>query len=112
MRKIQQYVLPFGLMAFVFAVALTRCTGPAMPHYVALTWNPPAARAGVTLAGYNIYRRTAESNSLVKIAEKVTGPPYEDRLVSSGRKYVYVVTSVDATGRESGFSAPAYAEIP
>ena len=113
MRKFQRYVIPCGLTALVLAVALImRCTGPAKPHSVTLTWNPPPARAGVTIAGYNIYRRTAESKSFVKIAEKVAGPPYEDRLVGSGQKYVYIVTSVDTAGRESRFSAPATAEIP
>lgn len=98
-------------MLFTVALIVLRPDPPKL-HSVTLTWNPPPARAGLTLAGYNVYRRTAESNSFVRIAEKVSGPPYEDRLVGTGRNYVYVVTSVDTSGRESGFSAPATAEIP
>ena len=45
-------------------------------------------------------------------AEREFGPPYEDRLVNSGRTYVYVVTAVDHTGRESRFSKEVSAEIP
>jgi hypothetical protein len=63
------------------------------------------------LIGYNVYRRTAEG-VFVRIAEEVSGPPYEDRLVSSGRWYVYVMTSVDKVGRESRFLAEVKAEIP
>jgi fibronectin type 3 domain-containing protein len=111
MRRAWWYVL-LSVAALLLILAMVwRGHSQATPHSVTLTWNPPAARTGVTLAGYNVYRRTDES-PFVKIAEKVPGPSYEDQLVGSGRKYVYVVTSVDTTGRESRYSAPASAEIP
>jgi fibronectin type 3 domain-containing protein len=48
----------------------------------------------------------------VKLASRVPGPPYEDRLVVSGRTYFYVVTAVDQTGRESVYSGKARATVP
>ena len=81
-------------------------------HTVTLTWNAPKLRSGVVLAGYNVYRRTADGGPFVVIAEKVAGPPYEDRMVSSGRQYIYVLTTVDQMGRESRFSSEAFAKIP
>jgi fibronectin type 3 domain-containing protein len=111
MRKVWWYVL-LGAFVLVPTVTLLVRDAEVKPHRVALTWQPPAARSGVTLAGYNVYRRTVESRSFVMIAEKVRGQSYEDRLVTSGRKYVYVVTSVDTEGRESMCSMDTTAEIP
>ena len=104
-----------GVLALLFAVirviGFLRHSGPA-PHGVTLTWNAPMPRRGVTIVGYNVYRRTSEGGSFVKIAENVSGPPYEDHLITTRRKYVYVVTAVDQAGRESRFSAEITAEIP
>jgi fibronectin type 3 domain-containing protein len=111
MKKVWWYAL-LGIFALLFTVSVLLRHHRVEPHSVTLTWHAPAPRSGVTLVGYNVYRRTAESELFIKIAEKIQGPPYEDRLVSSGRKYVYVVTSVDKLGRESRFSAEAAAEIP
>src|SRR5512147_812098 len=79
------------------------------PHSVTLTWNPPRPAAGIRIVGYNVYRRSSDGAEFVKIATGVPGSPYEDRRVSSGRTYFYVVTSVDQKGQESRFSAPAQA---
>jgi fibronectin type 3 domain-containing protein len=59
-----------------------------------------------------VYRRTSSGGEYVKLASGVAGPPYEDRLVNSGRTYLYVVTAVDQAGHESQFSAEASAVIP
>ena len=82
------------------------------PHSVTLSWQAPPPKTGVNVAGYNVYRRTADGGQFVRIAERVSSPPYEDRLISSGRTYFYVVTTVDQEGRESRFSSEAKAEIP
>lgn len=82
------------------------------PHSVTLRWDAPRLTAGMTVAGYNIYRSTTSGGPWVKLASKVPAPPYEDRLVTSGRTYVYVVTTVDQTGRESRFSGEVRAVIP
>ena len=83
----------------------------AEPHSVTLSWQAPRAVSGVTIVGYNVYRRASEGESFVRIATDVS-QPYEDRMVSSGRTYFYVVTSVDQAGRESRFSAAIKVEIP
>jgi len=113
MRKIRLYVLvgAFSLLPTVIVIITSRHPGTG-PHSVTLTWHAPQALRGITVVGYNIYRRAAEGTSFIKIADKVSGAPYEDRLVSSGRKYFYVVTSVDEVGRESRFSQEATADIP
>lgn len=111
MSKHGWYAL-LGVVALLATIALLLRHPHVPPHSVTLTWNAPAARRGATAVGYNVYRRTAESNSFTRIAEKVSGSPYEDRLVTGGRKYFYAVTSIDQLGRESRFSAEAAAEIP
>lgn len=83
-----------------------------IPHSVTLTWQAPALPDGVRLNGYNVYRRVADGGFFVKIADNVPGPPYEDRMVSSDKKYVYAVTSVDQSGRESRFSATVQVVVP
>lgn len=111
MRKTVWYVL-LSVLALLLAVIAFLRHQAEVPHSVTVTWDAPAARDRVTVIGYNVYRRTFENGSFVKIAEKVAGPPYEDRLVNSGRKYVYAVTSVDNGGGESPFSAEVTVEIP
>ena len=110
MTKKQWYVLlgVLGLLAAAFLLLPSRDTA----HRVTLTWQAPAPRTGITVIGFNVYRRILESSSFVKIGENVPGPPYEDHLVTSNRTYVYVVTTVDATGRESRFSAEVKAQVP
>ena len=82
------------------------------PHSVTLTWRVPPPKPGITVVGYNVYRRTGDGGPFVKIADQVPGAAYEDRIVSTGRTYFYVVTAVDQDGRESRFSAETKAEIP
>jgi fibronectin type 3 domain-containing protein len=84
----------------------------APPHWVTLTWEAPPTSPGVSVVGYNVYRSTASGKQFVKIASRVPGPPYEDRLVVTSHTYFYVVTALDQAGRESGFSAEVRAPIP
>ncbi len=100
-----------GLLALL-AVGLVLFHRKAQPHSVTLTWQAPPPVSGITVVGYNIYRRADESPSFVKIATNVPGPPYEDGLVTSGRIYFYAATSVDQEGRESRFSTVVRIEIP
>jgi fibronectin type 3 domain-containing protein len=117
MKKSGRYLL-LGISAVgVFALLLLLLVGlfldsKDVPHSVTLTWQAPTPRSGVAVVGYNIYRRTVEGSSFIKIADRVAQPLYEDRLVTSGRKYIYAVTSVDSSGRESRFSREAEAQIP
>ncbi len=88
------------------------CCHKAPPHSVTLTWEEPPAARGVSVVGYNVYRSTTAGKQFVKIASRVTGPSYQDRLVVSGRTYFYVVTALDQVGRESRFSGEVRATIP
>jgi fibronectin type 3 domain-containing protein len=102
---------------FVLALIALLCLGfacchKAQPHWVTLTWEAPRATAGVSVVGYNVYRSTTSGGPFVKLASRVPGPPYEDRVVNSDRTYFYVVTAVDQAGRESRFSSEARATIP
>jgi fibronectin type 3 domain-containing protein len=111
MHRSWWYVL-LGVLALLAVAVVLRCDSPNKPRSVTLTWQAPAQGGGVTVVGYNVYRRTLDSDSFVKIAEKVPGPLYDDRLVTRGRTYIYVVTAVDATGRESRFSPETTAKVP
>jgi len=64
------------------------------------------------VVSYNIYRSTTPGGQYAKIASGVSRPPYDDRIVTSGRTYFYVVTAVDQSGHESRFSGEAKAAIP
>ena len=88
------------------------CCHKASPHSVTLTWQSPPAVPGISIVGYNVYRSTTSGGQFVKLASRVPGPPYEDRLVGSGGTYFYVVTALDQAGRESRFSAEVRATIP
>jgi endo-1,4-beta-xylanase len=88
------------------------CYHKAPPHSVTLGWEAPPAVPGVSVVGYNVYRSTTSGRQFVKIATRVPGPPYEDRLVVSGRTYFYVVTALDQAGRESRFSTEVRATLP
>jgi fibronectin type 3 domain-containing protein len=98
---------------FALAVAsltLTSCQ-KAAPHSVTLTWNV-STDPKASIVGYNVYRRTLPDGQFVKLADRVAKPPYEDRLVLTGREYVYAVTALDQSGHESHFSIEARAKIP
>ena len=102
---------------FLLAVSSLLCVGlacchKAPPHGVTLTWQAPPAAPGVSVVGYNVYRSTTSGKQFVKIAFRVPGPPYEDRLVVSGQTYFYVVTALDQAGHESRFSGEIRATIP
>src|ERR1700683_705402 len=99
------------LMALVLSV-ISGCSHKASPHRVTLSWESPVTARGPSVAGYNVYRSAISGKAYVKIADRVPFPWYEDRAVSSGRTYFYVVTALDPGGNESGFSAETKATVP
>jgi fibronectin type 3 domain-containing protein len=104
-------LLQIGLLTLL-VIGLVWFHRKAELHRVTLTWQAPPPKTGVTVVGYNVYRRAGGGAPFVRIATRVPGPPYEDRLVNSERTYFYVVTTVDQVGRESRFSTEVKAEIP
>jgi fibronectin type 3 domain-containing protein len=110
MKRLRLGVL-LGLLTLL-TVGLMECRKETQPHSVTLNWQGPRPEPTVAVVGYNLYRSTTAGTQYVRIATRVSGPPYEDRLVNSGRTYFYVVTAVDQSGRESRFSAEVQAQIP
>ncbi|MCJ7778690.1 MAG: hypothetical protein MUP16_10290, partial [Sedimentisphaerales bacterium] len=93
----------------------------ATPHHT----TPPAAPTGLTatagdakvlldwninsegdLAGYNIYRSITSGSGYAKINTSLrTSSDYNDTSVTNGTTYYYVVTAVDTSSNESGYSS-------
>ena len=82
------------------------------PHSVTITWQEATPPAGSSVVGYNVYRRLQGESQYKKVAGPVAHPPYEDHDVLSGKTYIYSVTAVDTSGRESRMSEIVRAEIP
>lgn len=91
--------------AFALAFAKSR-------HSVTLTWQPPTLENGVSVASYNVYRRTPKDHIYKKIATHVPGPPYQDTQVKGGQTYIYAVSAVDPSGHEGRLSEVAKVTIP
>ena len=87
---------------------------------------PPAAPAGLTatpgdgevlldwndnsesdLAGYNVYRSTTPGSGYSNVDSLLSGSAYTDSSVTNGTTYYYVVTAVDTSDNESGYSNEA-----
>lgn len=85
------------VLTLLLAVFLT----PAFsaPHSVTLNWNPVTSAAK-----YSVYRAEVSTGPYTKIGD-VTTPHYVDLAVVIAHKYFYVVTTVDASGKESAFSS-------
>ena len=71
-----------------------------------LTWN---ANSESDLAGYNVYRYQSPSTYTKVNGSLVTSPAYQVTGLTNGTPYTYVVTAVDTSARESGYSASATA---
>jgi hypothetical protein len=92
---------PSGLQA-VFSGVIER---PGMD----LTWTP---NSDEDLAGYNVYRRTADGPPHRINTELVKTPAFHDGSVALGSRYWYSVSAVDLRGNESGKSAEALENVP
>jgi fibronectin type 3 domain-containing protein len=81
----------------------------AVNHTVTLSWSP--AVSGVT--GFNTYSSSTSGGPYTKLTfSPLTSPSYTDSSVQSGRTYFYVVTAVDASNQESGYSTEVAAVMP
>jgi hypothetical protein len=83
--------------------------GPVVPHSVSLSWAPSIS----AVVGYNVYRGSVSGGPYSKLNPSVDSlTSYTDRAVAGGQKYFYVVTAIDSSGIESGFSGQASVTIP
>jgi fibronectin type 3 domain-containing protein len=90
-------------------VALSGSGTAAVQHTATLNWQP----SGSTVTGFNIYRSTIAGGPYTRVNSTTdTTPSYADSTVQSGQTYYYVVTQLDTTGIESGYSSPVTAVIP
>ena len=78
-------------------------------HTVSLTWTESSPSDPAVL--FYIYRSTVSGGSYSNIASSST-TAYVDGTVTSGVTYYYVVTAVDASSNESGYSNQATAVVP
>jgi hypothetical protein len=80
-------------------------------HAVTLTW---VASTSPNVAGYNVYRVTTSGGPYTTRVNSTLVPrtTYADTLVQAGQTYYYVVTAVDTSGNESGYSNQTTAAIP
>jgi fibronectin type 3 domain-containing protein len=69
---------------------------------VTLDWND---NGEIDLDGYNIYRSTASGSGYTRLNSTLLATSdYTDSTVSNGTTYYYVVTAVDTSANESGYS--------
>lgn len=93
--------VPSGLQA-VFS-------GPGQKPFIDLVWAPVT---DIDLAGYNAYRSQDGTAPIKLNSELLKTPAYRDSDVTSGKQYIYSVTSVDLRGNESARSEPAGETTP
>ena len=83
--------------------------GGTSSHTVDLSWNTSSSQ----VVGYNVYRGSQSGGpySMVNpVLEAST--TFTDSNVTAGQTYYYVVTSVDSSSHESGYSNEAKAAVP
>jgi len=78
-------------------------------HSVNLSWDASSSR----VIGYNVYRGSVSGGPYVQINPTVDpSTTYTDTTVVAGNTYYYVSTSLNSSGRESGFSNQVKAVVP
>jgi hypothetical protein len=73
-----------------------------------VSWSPNPGNSGLTIASYRIYRKDAGAgDESFLLIGTVSGSSFDyvDGYLDASKKFVYAVTAVDSSGRESGFSA-------
>lgn len=93
---------PAGLIA---APAYTELGKPA----VDLSWEP---NVEVRIAGYKVYRRSADEPWQLLTQSLVAVAAYRDSAVTAGGKYIYRVTAINDAGLESPPSTEATQTVP
>lgn len=82
---------------------------PPTKHSATLTWTPSTS----AVVGYNVYRGMDLTGPFSRLNSSLVQSPFTDTTVQAGQTYFFVVTAVDAVGRESAFSSPpVQATIP
>ena len=83
--------------------------GQPPPHSVTLNWTPSIS----AVVGYNVYRGSVSGGPYSRLNPSVDSlTSYADHGVAGGQTYYYVVTAIDASSIESGFSGQASVTVP
>lgn len=77
--------------------------------FIDLTWNP---NTDPDLAGYNVYRRTEETQAIKINGGLLKTPAFRDDNVQPGTTYIYSVSAVDLRHNESAKSQEASETAP
>lgn len=77
--------------------------------FIDLTWTP---NSDPDLAGYNVYRRTEDSQPVKLNRDLIKTPAFRDESVQPGMKYLYSVSAVDLRNNESAKSREAAETAP
>lgn len=81
----------------------------ATSHTVHLNWGASTSQ----IIGYRVYRSETSGGSYSALnGTAITTLTYDDTTVAAGTTYYYVVTAIDASGDESGYSNQATAVVP
>ena len=80
----------------------------ATQHSVHLTWT-----ASTNVVGYNVYRGSTPGGPYTMINSSLDATTaYADSTVTAGQTYYYVVTAVDSSSKESGYSNETKTVVP
>lgn len=100
-RKETHPMRKFMRPATLLLIALCCAVALAQAATAKLAWDVSPS-AGVV--SYNVYRSTTQGSGYVKIGSSTTLAYTDATVPSTGQRFYYVVTSVNAGGAESGFS--------
>ena len=108
----KRVLLSAVVLLLLTGVPLGQKQTEAHPHSVTISWQAPARAPGPAPLRYNVYRSDDSGRSYLPVIRLTGETSYNDRSVASGHTYQYVVTSIDAAGRESTRPAPMIVTIP
>lgn len=80
----------------------------AAAHSVSLSWT---ISSSPSVMSYNVYRSAVSGGPYAKVGNSAT-PSFTDVTVQAGKKYFYVVTSLDGSSVESAVSGEVSATVP
>jgi hypothetical protein len=91
------------------SISLSGTGVAAVSHSVSLNWTPSTS----TVVGYNTYSSQTSGGPYTKLTSApVAATSYTDASVTAGQTYFFVVTSVNSSNQESGFSNEVSAVVP
>jgi hypothetical protein len=97
------------LVQQIVSAALGQGCSATVSHSVSLTWTPSASP---NIAGYNVYRSSTTGGPYALLNSALVTAPYIDTSVTAGQTYYYVITAVNTSNQQSGYSTQTQATVP